>query len=195
MRMQCARVQSTRCGVATVHDNEPFEVINFEVIRMKTQHLRHTTYALAAIAAFGIAGCEMESSPKEVHATNPSVTYKYHSDRDLVQANEQAQAFCSRYQSVPQPGRFATDADGDRVVVFDCVAATSAVVPAPAPYQQYPQYPRSDMTYTYRSDEEFMADSRTAQSYCVSNGMTLETQTIIENRDGTKTVTFQCRRT
>jgi hypothetical protein len=161
---------------------------------MKSHHaIRNTTFAFAAIAFTGLAGCEIESSPKQVHATNPSVSYKYHDDRDLVQANEQAQAYCSRYQSVPTQARFQTDRDGDRIVVFDCVAAANAAPVAVAPYPQ--SYPHSDMTYTYRSDEEFTANSRTAQSYCASNGMTLDTQTIVENRDGTKTVTFQCRRT
>ncbi|HMF29618.1 MAG TPA: hypothetical protein VKE42_12640 [Candidatus Cybelea sp.] len=161
---------------------------------MKSSYIRNTTIALAAIAVAGIAGCETESSPREVRATNPSVTYKYRDDRDLAQANEQAQAYCSRYQSVPQAGRFATDADGDRVVVFDCVAATTAVVTPAAPYP-YQEYPHSNMTYTYRSDDEFQSDSRSAQTYCANSGMTLETQTIVENHDGTKTVTFQCRRT
>jgi hypothetical protein len=159
---------------------------------MKIPCLRHATSALAAaIAVVGIAGCEIESSPRQVHATNPSVSYKYHDDRDLIQANQEAAAYCSRYQSVPQPARFVTDTDGDRLVVFDCVAANTAVVPG-ATYQQYPH---SDMTYTYRSNEELMAESRGAQAYCMNNGMTLDTQTIVDNRDGTKTVTFQCRRT
>jgi hypothetical protein len=160
---------------------------------MKSSHTRSATFALAAIAAAGLAGCEIESSPREVHATNPSVTYKYHDERDLAQANEQAQAYCARYQSVPQQGRFQTDANGNRVVVFDCVAATTAAVTPVAPYPQ--QYAHPNMTYTYRSDDEFLSDSRNAQAYCANSGMTLETQTIVENHDGTKTVTFQCRRT
>jgi hypothetical protein len=166
----------------------------FKVTAMKSNFIRTTAITLASIAVVGLAGCEIDSTPKQVHATNPTVSYRYHDDRDLVQANEQAQAYCSRYQSVPTQARFQTDANGDRVVVFDCVAA--ATVAAPVGVAPYPAaYPRSDMTYTYRSDEEFMANSRTAQSYCASNGMTLDTQTIVENHDGTKTVTFQCRRT
>jgi hypothetical protein len=156
---------------------------------MRTNHLRNATLGFAAIAIAGIAGCETESSPKQVRATNPTVSYKYHDDRDLVQANQEATTFCSRYQSVPQPARFVTDTDGTRLVVFDCIAASNAGVPYGG------AYPHSDMTYTYRSDNELMEDSRTAQAYCMSNGATMETSSIVENHDGTKTVTFQCRRT
>ena len=42
------------------------------------------------------------------------------SDDEPIQTKQLAATFCDRYQSVPQPVRFVTDASGDRVVFFDC---------------------------------------------------------------------------
>jgi len=137
----------------------------------------------AVLAGLMAASCApLHSSPEQVQASNPSVTYKYSSDQELVQANQSAATFCNRYQSVPRATNFANDPDGSRIVVFECVQ-TSAAPPA--------QY-NPNLTYNYRTDQELLDASRNAQIYCMNNGSQQVISNIVTNANGTKTVTFQC---
>jgi hypothetical protein len=156
---------------------------------MSTLNLRSTANAgLAAgtvlAALLGTACVPYEhSSPKQIEASNPTVTYKYHNDEELIQTNQLAATFCDRYQSAPQPVSFTTDTSGERVVIFECVGT-------PMPSRQYSN---SDLTYTYRTDQELMDISRSAHNYCGNSGSSQVVSNIVSNSDGTKTVTFQCR--
>jgi hypothetical protein len=142
--------------------------------------------SLAALAMFMASACEpYSSSPKQIEASNPTVTYKYHSDDELIQTNQLAATFCDRYQSVPQPVSFGTDASGERIVVFECTAGSAAGRP----------YSNSDLTYTYRTDKELMDVSRNARAYCMNTGSSEVVSNVVSNGNGTKTVTFQCRTT
>ena len=123
------------------------------------------------------------SSPEQVQANNPSVTYKYSGDQELVQANQNAATFCNRYQSVPRTANFANDPDGGKVVVFECVQTSAAIPP--------PQF-NPNLAYNYRTDQELLDSSRNAQIYCVNNGSPQVISNIVTNANGTKTVTFQC---
>ena len=141
--------------------------------------------AAAALAGLIVASCGPEfSSPEEVQTSNPSVTYKYRSDQELVQANASAATFCNRYQSVPRTANFATDPDGSRVVVFECVPASQA---ATTPPQSNP-----NLTYNYRTDQELLDASRNAQTYCRNSGSQQVISNIVTNSDGSKTITFRC---
>ena len=138
----------------------------------------------AVLVGLMAASCAPQySSPQQVQASNPSVTYKYRSDQELVQANQNAATFCNRYQSVPRTVSFANDPDGSRVVVFECVQASPAAAP--------PQF-NANLTYTYRTDQELLDASRNAQSYCMNKGSQQVVSNIVTNPNGTKTVTFQC---
>jgi hypothetical protein len=143
--------------------------------------------ALAALAALTGTACAPYSStsPKQIEASNPTVTYKYHSDDELIQTNQLAATFCDRYQSAPQPVNFTTDTGGDRVVVFECVATSMSTRPNS----------NSDLTYTYRTDKELMEVSRSARAYCMNSGSPQVVSNVVSNGNGTKTVTFQCRTT
>jgi hypothetical protein len=142
-----------------------------------------------AKAAMVLAGLLMSScapintSAEQVQASNPTVTYKYGSDQDLVQANQNAGIFCNRYQSVPRPTNFSTDADGSKVVVFDCVQSSAA-----APMSQY----NPNLAYNYGSDQELLDASRNAQTYCMNNGSQQVISNMTTNSNGTRTVTFRC---
>jgi hypothetical protein len=133
---------------------------------MTTMNLRSTAnpgLAAAAVLAalLGTACVPYEhSAPKQIQASNPTVTYKYHNDEELIQTNQLAATFCDRYQSAPQPVSFTTDSAGDRVVIFECVGTS---MPGKA-------YSNSDLTYTYRTDQELMDVSRNAHSYCMNSG-------------------------
>jgi hypothetical protein len=143
--------------------------------------------ALAALAALAGSACApySSSSPKQIEASNPTVTYTYHSDDELIQTNQLAATFCDRYQSVPQPVTFSTDTAGDRVVVFECVATSMPNGPNS----------NSDLTYTYRTDKELMDVSRNARVYCMNSGSSQVVSNVVSNGNGTKTVTFRCRPT
>ena len=137
------------------------------------------------LAGLVVASCAPQySSPEQVQASNPSVTYKYRSDQELIQANQNAVTFCNRYQSFPQTVNIANDPDGSRVVVFECVPASQA---ATTPPQSNP-----NLTYNYRTDQELLDASRNAQIYCMNSGSQRMTSNIVVNANGTKTVTFQC---
>lgn len=144
-------------------------------------------HALVATLLAGLvaASCApMSTAPQQVQASHPNVTYKYRSDKELVQANQSAAEFCDRYRAVPQTTSFANDPDGSKVVVFDCVQTSSSAMS--------PQF-NSNLVHNYRSDQELLDASRNAQIYCASNGARQVTSNIVSNPNGTKTVTFQCR--
>jgi hypothetical protein len=141
--------------------------------------------AAMVLAGLMVTSCApiMDTSPEQVQASNPTVTYKYGSDQDLVQANQNAGIFCNRYQSVPRPVNFSNDPDGNKVVIFECIQS-SAAVPTP-------QY-NPNLAYNYRSDQELLDASRNAQTYCMNNGSQQVISNMTTNSNGTKTVTFRC---
>ena len=142
-------------------------------------------FAAAIVAGLAVAACTPQSSaPMQVKATNPSVTYTYTSDSELIQANQSASMFCNRYQSVPQTVRFGNEANGGRSVVFDCVPA-GPMAPQMAQANQ-------NLSYTYRTDQELLDGSRNAQLYCSNSGQQQTVSNIGMNANGSKTATFQC---
>jgi hypothetical protein len=115
----------------------------------------------------------------------PNLTYKYHNDDELVQTNELAAAFCSRYQAVPRSMSFIRDGSGDDVVVYECVSTSRSTI--------YASDFNPNMTYTYRTDQELLNGSQNAQAYCLNNGSSRVVSNVVRNSNGTRTVTFQCR--
>jgi hypothetical protein len=153
------------------------------MIAYSYRFLKVTIRAAGMLAGLIAASCAPHhSSPEQVRSSNPSVTYKYSSDQELVQANQRAAKFCNRYQSVPGATNFAKDPDGSGIVVFECVetSATSQELYNP------------NLTYNYRTDQELLDASRNAQIYCMNNGSQQIISNIVTNANGTKTVTFQC---
>jgi hypothetical protein len=72
-------------------------------------------------------------------------------------------------------------------VVFECVS-TSLAAASPNP-------PNSNLRYNYRTDQELLDASRSAQVYCVNHGSPEMDSTIVANSNGSKTVTFRCNAT
>jgi len=139
----------------------------------------------SVLAGLMVASCAPQySSPQQVQASNPTVTYKYHNDQELLQVNQSAATYCNQYRGVPQPANFANDQDGSKIVVFACVQNT-------APMTSPPQY-NPNLTYNYRTDQELLDASRNAQGYCMNNGSQQVISNIVTNADGTRTVMFQC---
>lgn len=148
-----------------------------------------TTAALAALIFASCSTSPRSSSPQQVAESNPTVTYKYRNDDELIQANQRAVIFCNQHQALPQPRAegFTVDADGDRMVVFECLSGTSSVVAA-TPLRQ----PDSDLTYNVRTDQDLLNASRDAQVYCLNNGLPEMDSDIVTHSDGSKTVSFRC---
>jgi len=138
--------------------------------------------AAACSTTLLLAGCGSSShEPREVQANNPTVTYRYHGDQELLAANQNANAFCSQYKAVPRTQRF-TDTSEGHAVVFECVptATVSTVEFAP------------DTPYAYRTDQELLDRSSGAERYCRAHGGTDAVSSITANPDGTRTVTYKC---
>jgi hypothetical protein len=152
---------------------------------MNSRWLQRMNAGLVAVLAVGaLASCgPMASSPQQVQASSPTVTYNYRSDQELVQANRNATTFCGQYQTTPRTATIANNPDGSRTVVFECVRTASAPpAPSAAPGQ----------SYTYRTDQELVQASQSASAYCMSYGSQPMTSSIVNNPDGTRTVTFRC---
>lgn len=124
------------------------------------------------------------SSLEETATSSPSVTYKYNTDDELIQANQRAVTYCNEYNFVPQASNFSKDRDGRNVVVFDCIAPTQ-VAQSDIQFSQ-------DMSHNYRNDQELLVLSREAQLYCMNNRNQQAFSDIQTNRDGSRTVSFRC---
>jgi hypothetical protein len=144
-----------------------------------------TAYILPAVATAAtlmLAGCHARHEPREVAAANPTVTYHYRGDQELLQANEKAETYCAQYKSVPRTVHVSRSDDG-RSVEFECVPTTSMTT-----VETY----NPNTPYPYHSDEELLTTSRGAQRYCTAHGGQA-TETITTAPDGTHSVTYSCR--
>ena len=98
--------------------------------------------AVALFAAGALAACAtFPSSQQPVQSSNPSVTYNYRTDQELLQANQNATTYCSPYQTVPRTVSITNNADGSKAVHFECVRTT---LPAPAADPSQPELHLSD---------------------------------------------------
>jgi hypothetical protein len=151
----------------------------------ESRSFRIITGGIAGVAALIITACSplISSSPEQVEANNPTVSYKYGNDDELIQTNQLAATFCNQYRLAPRPLGFTQDHAGSNIVNFECVPSPgSTATPI-----------NSNLTYTYRSDQELLEISRNAHSYCLNHGSTSDSSSIVDNADGTRTITFQCR--
>lgn len=150
------------------------------------RHL-NSLLALTLTAAVAASCTPPYSAPEQIQSSSPKVSYKYHNDQELAQANQNAGAFCSQYQSVPRTLNLTSEMDGSKAVAYECVKAVPQYVPAAT--VQAPYY---NSSYTYRSDQELADAMRNAQTYCMNNGAQQVNSNITSNMDGSRTVTFQC---
>ena len=147
---------------------------------------RTSLCAAALLSGLMLASCSTyhNSSPERVATSNPSVTYNYRNDDELIQAGQRAAEYCNQYQSVPQTDHFADDPKGGNVVVFECLPATASTA-------SQPQF-NANLTYDYRTDQELVDSARNAQLYCMNRGSRQVTSNVVAHSNGTRTVTFQC---
>ena len=145
--------------------------------------------AAAVLAGAAVASSCVASSShslEQVRASPPSVTYAYDGDEELLQAEQNALTFCSKYNSTPEPARITSNSNvGTKDVTFECGPNPPATVVTQ-------QVPGPNLSYSYRTDQELLQASRTAEAYCANNGSRRAVSTITTNVDGSKTVVFQC---
>ena len=138
---------------------------------------------IALLAAGAVASCgPLASSQQPVQSSNPSVTYNYRTDQELLQANQNATTYCGQYQTAPRTATLTNNPDGSKTALFECVRTA---LPPPAPVNP-------NLTYTYRTDQELVQASQTASAYCLRYGSQPMTSSMVANSDGTRTATFQC---
>jgi hypothetical protein len=98
---------------------------------------------VALLAAGAVASCSsLPSSQQPVQSSNPKVTYNYRTDQELLQANQNATAYCGQYQTAPRTTTITNNPDSSKTVVFECVR--TATLPAPAPVNPNLSYTLSD---------------------------------------------------
>ena len=152
---------------------------------MMTTCRRLRGLSIALLAAGIVAACtQLPSSQQPVQASNPTVTYNYRTDQELLRASQNAATYCGQYQTAPRAATLSNNADGSKTAVFDCVR-TSGPAPAPTPVNP-------NLSYTYRTDQELVQASQTASAYCSRYGSQPMTSSMAANTDGTRTATFQC---
>jgi len=141
----------------------------------------------AAVSVLLATACApFQSAPQQTQASNPTVSYTYHNDDELIQTNQLAATYCDRYANTnARPLSFKTERNDDHVVAYECVPTSLRGRDTPRS--------SSNLTYTYRTDQELLDVSQDAQAYCSNEGSSHVASHIVSNGNGTKTVTFQCR--
>jgi hypothetical protein len=72
----------------------------------------------------GVAVCGMSGGRRRytdcvaLPTTNPSVTYKYRTDQELLTASQNATTYCGQYQTAPRAATITNNADGSKTAVF-----------------------------------------------------------------------------
>ena len=146
---------------------------------------------VAVAAAATLASCAVNKPPETISAQNPSVTYKYYGEQELLRANQQAAAFCNQYGTTPRTVNLTNNTDGTNTVIFECVKVGAPVTAVAPPPPLPPTNPA--LTYSYRTDRELLDATRRADSYCMQYGQRMVgTSSIVTNVDGSRTVSFQC---
>jgi hypothetical protein len=145
--------------------------------------MRHLRVS-AVLAAILLAGCS-SSEPKAVQATNPTITFQYRGDDELIRANQSAADYCAQYRSVPQTSRFEDSRDG-RTVIFECTPTASDV-----PRTRVRGYD-PDIPYGYRGDQDLMDAAHDAQLYCREHYQARAVSAVWVAPDGTKTTSYRC---
>jgi hypothetical protein len=141
--------------------------------------------------AVGVAACVAPGSPpRVVDTTEPTVTYQYAADADLIQVTQNAEAFCSGFQAWPKTRTLVDNADGTKTVVFECERTPPP--PLPAPIAMVTPAPQPGVSYKVSSDLELVNALRNANAYCRQRAMQADAMTVGQNVDGTRTVTFRC---
>jgi Tfp pilus assembly protein FimT len=159
-----------------------------EITRVTVQEMaRSTAIMLAAI----LASCAALRQPAvQTSASKPTVSYVYSDDQGLVEATRQAESYCAQYSAWPTSSDIVTQSDG-RHVTFFCdqprtVTSAPATVVAPAAQQV--------VSYPYADDRGLIEAANQAQRYCMGFNANARSTVVVNNANGSRTLTFECVR-
>src|SRR5262245_21730947 len=117
------RLQSRRRGLLTLQGC-PLELSN---MNDRARLLRLSGSVGLMLATMLISACgSMQTSPRQVQASNPTVTYRYRNDDELVKTNQLASSFCEKYHAIPRAVNFTTDSDRQNIVVYECATSSGS---------------------------------------------------------------------
>jgi hypothetical protein len=168
---------------------------------MRTSLHHFQALAVGALAAAGLAGCDLgyRAPPEPVAATAPTITYRYSDSDDLPRVRAEASAYCARFDMGATLTDAAANDDGTHAAHFTCDrnvaynAAPTAPVVVPPPVAAAPTLsPPPLVSYGYASQMQYAAAYDNARQYCRSYGAAPRQVNIVENPAGSRTVTFSC---
>ncbi len=130
------------------------------------------------------------SSPQQVATSNPTVTYSYRNDDELIQAGQRAVIYCNQQQTQSQSlaESFQTTSGGESTVTFECLPGSPGAATALA------RQTASGLNYNFRTDQELLTASKEAQRYSMGQGSAEVISEIVTQSDGSKSVAFFCSR-
>nr|WP_321983439.1 hypothetical protein [uncultured Lichenicoccus sp.] len=136
------------------------------------------------LAALLVSCAEPSSPPQQVQAANPTVTYNYRGDQELIKASQSAEVYCSKYSATARSQSITDTSDGGKSAVFECAPAA---VPATSSQALIP-----GQTYNYQTDQELLTRTRDADAYCQSINAHSAVSVLGTNTDGSRNVSFSC---
>lgn len=159
-----------------------------QITRVSSQEMVRATGLVLAATLASCAGFRQPAV--QTNASKPTVSYVYSDDQGLLEATRQAESYCAQYSAWPRSSDIVTQSDG-RHVTFFCdqprtvtSAPTTVVVP---PAQQVVSYP-------YRDDRGLIEAANQAQRYCMGFNANARSTVVVNNADGSRTLTFECVR-
>ena len=159
-----------------------------QITRVTAQGMVRSTAIMLAVAL--VSCTEFRQPAVQTSASKPTVSYVYNDDQGLVEATRKAETYCAQYSAWATPSDIVTQSDG-RHVTFFCdqprtVTSAPATVVVP-PAQQVVSYP-------YRDDRGLIEAANRAQRYCMGFNANARATVVINNADGSRTLTFECVR-
>jgi hypothetical protein len=147
--------------------------------------------AVILLLATALPSCSGYSQPAvQTSSSKPTVSYVYGDDQGLLDATQKAETFCAQYGAWPTATGSDSRSDG-RHVTFACnqprssSPASSTVVMSTVP---------AALDYPYRDDRGLIDAVNQAQRYCMENNANARSTRVINNADGSRTVSFECQR-
>ncbi len=166
-----------------------------------TRNTLQALSAAAALAATGIAGCDMgyhsnAAAPAPVATSGPTISYRYSAGQDLPRVRSEARAYCSSFDMNASLADVMTNDDGSRTARFDCTnqpVAFSGPAAPPPPVVVAPPVSRPPLvSYGFADSRQYAAAADNASRYCQSYGAGPREVNVVGNPNGTRTVTFSC---
>jgi hypothetical protein len=156
------------------------------ILSFRLQKIPITRASVILLTALGTScSAPGPTPPQMVQANNPTVTYNYRGDEELIKASQSAEVYCTKYQATARSQSIRDAPDGGKSAVFECVQNTATEVPG--------QTVIPGQSYRYQTDQELVDRTRNADAYCASVGSKNAVSVIGTNPNGSKNVSFSCR--